>query len=130
MKVTIPGNKISNKINKIKATRKGQDSFVNSPTEHSIIEQTEYIATPTGGVKRPIAQVITNTTPKYTRSTPILAITGTSIEVSSKIITVESITIPRSKRNSIIIDVITNGLSLNPRRNWDNSCGIISQVIP
>ena len=88
---------------------------MNAPMEQSIIEQTEYIATPTGGVKSPIAQVITIRTPKYTKLTPILDTTGTSIEVSNRIITVESITVPKSNKNSKIIDVIINGFSLNPK---------------
>lgn len=63
------GNNTHKKITTTIAIKNGQLSLKNSPTEQFMIEQTEYIPTPTGGVKSPIAQVMTITTPKYTRST-------------------------------------------------------------
>jgi len=112
----MPGKNTHNNITNTTAKKKGQLSFTNSPMEQSMMEQTEYMATPTGGVNRPIAQVMTMTTPKNTKFTPSAFIMGTRIEVNNKIITVESMTVPNNKRNSKTMKVIIKGFSLNPKR--------------
>jgi len=61
----MPGKNTHNNITNTTAKKKGQLSFTNSPMEQPMMEQTEYMATPTGGVNRPIAQVMTMTTPFF-----------------------------------------------------------------
>ncbi len=60
----MPGKNTHNNITDTTAKKKNQLSFTNLPMEQSMMEQTEYMTTPTGGVNRPIAQVITVPTPK------------------------------------------------------------------
>src|SRR5207245_11303812 len=83
----------------------------------------------TGGVIRPMAVVMMNSTPKYTGSMPAALTTGISTGVRIRMVGVMSIAVPTAITSTMIAIISSIGL---PMKGWSSaiiSCGICATVM-
>src|SRR6185295_4797032 len=85
--------------------------------------------TPTGGVTRPMALLMMNSTPKYTGSMPAALTTGISTGVMIKMVGVMSIAVPTAITSTMIAISSSVGLPMNGSSSEIICAGMLATVM-
>ena len=93
-----------------------------------MIEQTGYMAEPTGGVNTPMVTIVAIKTPKWTGSKPTFCTIGRKIGVSSKKFTLLSRNIPRIKSHTRMMIISSCGWEVMPKIKFASAWGSLQYV--
>src|SRR3990167_566057 len=130
--ISSSGNAINNSTTSNSAMRNGRVPLTVSMKGTFDTPETTFSTRPTGGVIRPMAQVITNSTPKYTGSMPAASATGSITGTRIRMIGDISIAMPTAMMMATISSISRRGLSISgssrPMISAGRSATVITQA--
>ena len=104
--------KMTNSVSRaMYAAMKGNTPFTAVDIGTLATPHTTFSTVPTGGVIKPIEQLITNSRPKYVGSIPAILMTGIKRGTRIRIVGLKSITMPTQSTSNIITAINRRGLS-------------------